>query len=160
MGLDCLFEKDLAKVRFGNKMLEVSLSLVRICQRSHIGVSLENPRRSRIWWTPPMLRALHRGSKVVVDFCTYGTPWQKATVFAVWNGHFLESLGQTCHRVGNMCSTSGLPHVRLQGTLPGGKNMTLVAEPYPIQLCADFAKLVTQAVETQTFRHLYLPWAH
>ena len=148
MGLPNLLPKDAAKVALGNKLLGLSLRIVRRCCQQRVPVSLENPRRSRIWWTPSMLGALRRhGHKVCVDYCQFGLPWQKATVFAVWNCPALLSLERTCRPDGHLCSRSWKPHKRLEGNAAGGARWTQIAEPYPWELVANYASLVANVVQ-------------
>ena len=156
MGLPDLAPVDAEKVRIGNRLLRFSLKVVDACRARRIPVALENPRRSRLWWTPCMLQHLRRGAtKVIVDFCQFGTPWQKPTTFAVWGSTALDRLDRRCSRVGGCCSRSLLPHQRLQGTAPGGRHWTAIAEPYPRGLCARYAALVEDSVVISDLRALH-----
>eukprot|EP00972_Heterocapsa_arctica_P005922 872961-Heterocapsa_arctica.AAC.1 len=51
MGLPGLCEKDALKVKVGNSLLAVTLRILRACRLRLTPVSVENPRRSRLWWT-------------------------------------------------------------------------------------------------------------
>ena len=148
LGLPGLSSIDQSKVTIGNKLLQVSVTIVRFCVAHNIPVTLENPMRSRLWWTPQMLRALRslHGRKIPVDYCAYGTDWQKPTVFAVWGSDIFSDLERRCHRRNGLCQFTGKPHRRLEGTAPGGRNWTAVAEPYPKQLAKQFASLASQHV--------------
>ena len=63
MGVEGLSAIDAGKVVLGNKMLAVTTSLVALCRAHGIPVTVENPRRSRLWWTPSMLQALSKGGR-------------------------------------------------------------------------------------------------
>ena len=65
MGLPELRPADAEKVKLGNKLLRLSVRIVNLCCLHGIPVSLENPRRSRLWWTPCMLQRLRRGGHKV-----------------------------------------------------------------------------------------------
>ena len=153
MGLPELRPGDAEKVKLGNKLLRLSVRVINLCCLHNIPVSLENPRRSRLWWTPCMLQRLRRGGhKVCLDFCRFGTPWQKSTTFAVWNTAAFDPLERRCCKHNGLCSSTNKHHQRLEGNAPGGKRWTLVAEPYPAPLCSLYASCADGAVDTANYR--------
>ena len=94
---------------------------------------------SRLWVLPPMMKLLKKPQVHVVDvdFCQFGTRWRKSTklVFGNVQAEALEGLAKRrCHGRG-CCSRTGKPHIVLSGTAPNGKFWTLIAQPYPKQLC-------------------------
>jgi len=140
LGLPGLSEQDAQKVLRGNKLLAITQQIVRRCRRQGTPVSVENPRRSRLWWTPGMLDEIARGgAKAIVDYCQFALPWQKSTTFAHWGRLPLHQLEKRCKPCGNLCSATGRPHKRLEGNAPGGRRWTLIAEPYPWKLVHDYA---------------------
>ena len=151
MGLPNLSDKDQGKAHVGNTLLLTSAKIVRFCNARSIPVSLENPRRSRLWWTPVMLRLKRSASLVHMDFCRFGTEWQKPTTFAVWGTSSLDPLGMQCAPRAHLCSTSHCRYRRLESTAPGGRHWTAIAEPYPKELCRLYASCATKAYETKAF---------
>jgi len=134
MGLPNLPEKDATKVAIGNKLLARTIQLIKTCEKLQIPISVENPRTSWLWRTPAMRRLLSRAHVVHTVFCAFGTSWQKATTFACWGSSALELLRAKCGGVPGICEHTGRPHRVLEGTAPGGRCWTLVAQPYPVPL--------------------------
>ena len=89
-----------------------------------------------------MVQTLHTIDAQVsfVVFCAYGMPWQKRTLFKHWWFPRLSNLTATCQLIDSKCQYSGKRHVVLEGT-QNGIPPTLLAQPYPKQLCARFARL-------------------
>ena len=142
-GLPSLTGSDAQKVLEGNKLLAASLTIIRVALKHGVPVTFENPQGSRMWWTPQSQRLLARSDKVLLDFCCFGTRWRKPTRLATWNID-LSGLRHRCAPINNCCSTSGQPHVILQGGAPGGERWTKIAEPYPVPFCTAYARTVVE----------------
>jgi hypothetical protein len=148
MGLSGLSDIDANKVHVGNALVKFTCRVIALCCACRIPVTVENPRRSRLWWCPCMLRQLRFGHKINLDFCAYGADWQKATTFAVWNSVCFDDLGITCHgsrsKRGWCCGFSKKPHRVLEGSAPGGLNWTLIAQAYPHALASQYGFLANR----------------
>eukprot|EP00973_Karenia_brevis_P044738 6195560-Karenia_brevis.AAC.1 len=77
---------------------------------------------------------------VRLDYCQYGTPWRKPTAFLTWHFPLFNQTGRRCHGQRGICSRTHQAHEILQGLGPDGKFKTLIAQPYPKQLCSAYAK--------------------
>jgi hypothetical protein len=157
--LSGLSDVDACKVRVGNDLVEITCRIIDMCRACNIPVTVENPRRSRLWWCPCVLRQLRFGHKVNMDLCAYEVEWKKATTFAVWNARTFDPLGITCvgfyrkpsnfqgqHRqkIEWCCGFSKKPHRILKGSAPGGLNWTVIAQAYPHDLARQYAKLANR----------------
>ena len=163
MGVEGLSAIDAGEVVLGNKMLAVTTPLVALCRSHGVPVTVENPRRSRLWWTPGMLRTPSKGCrKLNLDFCAYGTSLMKSTTFAAWGTSIFDDIARTCHMrpPDFACSFSGQRHHRLQGTAPGGQCWTPVAQPYPKRLVALYAKCATDRMDTSKWHQAAISLAH
>ena len=135
MGLPSLRPHDQLKVDVGNKLMRATVLIARAALKAGLPFVIENPATSRLWLAPPMAKLLRspRVQVVNTDYCGFGTPWRKRTSLAFAN---CDLSGAARHCTGRArCSYSGVPHVQLAGTNAEGKFMTLVAEPYPRELC-------------------------
>lgn len=161
MGKDGLRPHDMLKVKIGNALLYFTCRVMQLCVHLHLPCTVENPQRSRIWITPPMLRLMKKTCCMFVDvhFCMFGTPWKKPT--RVFSCHLnLESLQQyQCHssRRG-LCSRTGCTHVPLMGQDAKGQWLTKIAEPYPWKFAKALAKVFYHTelatLATEFARHL------
>ena len=84
MGIPNPQPQDVKKIQDGNSMLRLTIVIIKMCRRLKIPVMMENPRRSRIWWTPSLRPLVERSVPVHVDYCQFNMSWQKPTTFAVW----------------------------------------------------------------------------
>eukprot|EP00959_Pyramimonas_sp_CCMP1952_P034186 716442-Pyramimonas_sp.AAC.1 len=50
-----------------------------------------------------------------MDMCRFGTPFKKPATVACWNAGVFPSLCKSCSGKGGICSSTGLPHLILQG---------------------------------------------
>ena len=131
-GLLNLSETDLNKVLLGNKLLWVSIWVIKQCQIFGVPWTLENPKTSRAWLTPPLKQLQEHNQLEEVHFCQYHAPWKKATCFL----HSLPRFQfETCHSKNGLCSKTGKNHIILQGRDASGAFLTKKAEPYPTALC-------------------------
>ena len=129
---------DLRAVQIGNTLMRVSVRVLRACARARIPCSIENPRSSRIWLCPQIESVLRLRccSSVIVDYCMFGKPWRKSTIFA---GVHLDWSGLGKFRclgaAPGLCRRTGFPHQQLSGVNDAGVFWTKIAEPYPTKLC-------------------------
>lgn len=84
----------------------------------------------------------------VLDFYQYGESWRKPTrlFFAFVN---LRSVGRVCQGSFACCSYTGKRHVALKGTNDQGIFLTLIAQPYPFELCRTIAAVVIEQIGWQ-----------
>ena len=136
-GLPHLSPKDLAKVKIGNALASFSLSLFHCCRLRGIPCAIENPHTSRLFLLPSFVREHVRGVRdFVTDYCQDNQPWRKRTRFRTVHLDLARAMRRcTGHGI---CSASGRPHVQLRGTF-NGQFRTLIAEPYPMNLCRRLA---------------------
>ena len=154
MGIPGLSEADQSRVDIGNKLLGVTLQVIRWCLRRGVPVSLENPRSSRLWQVPAVKRLVARGEAVRTDYCQFGTPWRKSTTFAFWNTTGPHKIEKICTGRA-LCSRSHAKHVALSGNNPQGVPWTRVAEPYPRPLCRQLANAMNQSFDMAEYHGKY-----
>ena len=116
------------KVVKGNSFLEFILELIVVCGEVDAIYWIENPATSWFWRQPAWSSVLGHASAFdfKCDFCAFGTPWRKSTIFRT-NGQ-LRGKRLLCPRT----------HVHrvLRGRDPSsGVSWTKLAEPYPKRLC-------------------------
>ena len=148
-GLPNLSDKDSQKVVDGNKLLEFSARVIKLCIRMKIPVAVENPCTSFLWWTTPFaqLYESHPPHERNFDFCSYRKPWRKRT--RLWSWHLcLERVGKICSSKQGICDFTGKPHSILKGTL-NGQFLSKIAEPYPAGMCAQVAHSFVETFEDQ-----------
>ena len=143
MGRTALRPGDAARVTVGNVLLRFSCRVLLLAVQYRMPFTLENPKTSRIWLTPPLLRILRNRCCVVcdVDFCMFGTRWRKPT--RVLSVHLaLDGLQQyrCCGTKRGPCSRTGKPHVPLIGQDATGRWLTQLAQSYPLRFARALAK--------------------
>ena len=81
------------------------------------------------------------------DFCQFGTPWRKPTLFmcAHVDPTELHRLSKTCSGPRGQCSRTRVPLFLLSGSCRDGRRWTQVAQPYPRRLCVALAHSLTSA---------------
>ena len=132
------------KVAQGNNHALLSLRLLeQVAGQPWVAAGMENPAGSAIWLLPEILALEKRyPSKIhrsTCHYCQYGKPWQKATTFLWVATPEATAPKKKCQPRGCICSRTGRPHTRLgkgRCHLSSGKQLTLVAQPYPAQLAA------------------------
>ena len=139
MGLPSLSSGDQNKVKVGNALMKFSASLFKVCHQLNTPVAIENPHSSRIWSTQHFvhLANLKHVQSSYTDFCMDKTPWRKRTRIMFTNCDLKPCFKQCCSRNGK-CDRTGLQHVYLCGKR-GNVFWTLIAEPYPHNLCKRMA---------------------
>jgi hypothetical protein len=122
------------RVVAANNMLYGAVRLIRKANGLGIGGYLENPRTSRIFLTPQILKLVKQGIAVFVDLdmCQYGTQWKKPTRLLVWGPNKGAVVLSKCQPRGCICFNSNRPHLMLTG-VSKGKFRTAVAQVYPMQ---------------------------
>ena len=141
MGLpDLARPGDKEAVAIGNLLMVFTVALCTTGIRFKAPWTIENPRRSRAWLCPAMLKLLaRRGVRTQdVEFCRFGLPWRKSTRF----GAYLVDLSRLddFRCTGKVCARTGQKHTVLCGRDAAGNWLTKVAEPYPEQLCSIVAR--------------------
>ena len=142
LGLEGLKPWDATKVKNGNLLMRFTVRVMLLAISLALPFTLENPARSRLWLCPPVLALLRRRSITcqVVEYCMFGMPWKKSTLFV---GSHLSLVRLSPFRcVGarrGLCRYSNIAHIPLAGQTPDGRWLTHIAEPYPYQLCRILA---------------------
>ena len=124
-------DSDQNKVRCGNLQQAHARRYVGKCLNKNIPGYLENPRTSRFWKLPWVLRLVAAGRAQLVDFdmCQYGTQWRKPTRLLVWNVPTTIELLRCSGKQG-LCSRTHKPHLLLSGVAKG-RFLTAAAQVYP-----------------------------
>ena len=143
-----LSDRDAEKIRIGNLCLSVTLRILHACHKHHVPWILENPHSSKLWMIPQCQALVddYKAQPSVVDFCAYGTRWRKRTTLL--SGHIdpadLDRLAsRSCQGRKGFCSFQQQCHFQLNGSGPGNRPWTLIAQPYPPGLCVDLAHLLS-----------------
>lgn len=141
-GLRNLAGRDLKKVRDGNALAALALSVMRWAREHGIVAMLEQPVSSWMWKLAGFREAVGAhplDSVVVLDYCQFRAPWRKAT--RLWGVNCdLEPLRRRCR--------GGHTHTRLRGR-PGGGTATQLAQAYPARLAAHWAACLMGAARRQ-----------
>ena len=139
---------DMAALELGNRITRSLLKIMNALVQSGTAFVLENPRSSRIWHLPELVRIANckRSRFVYSDYCQFGTAWRKRTGFLCFNcdEKLLDQLAShKCTGSCGRCSRTGTRHTLLTGSAPGGIPMTLLAQPYPPKLANLLGKILT-----------------
>ena len=112
-------------------MLHCALRYIKLAVSLNLPGYLENPRASRLWKVPAILKLVKHGMArfIDLDMCQYGVAWRKPTRLLVWCTPTDMDLCK-CHTKNNLCSRSGKRHLQLTG-LSGGRFLTAAAQVYP-----------------------------
>jgi rubredoxin len=145
----------LKRATLANKLARFTLKAIRLAIQLKLHWAVENPLTSMLWVLPGFKQLKDDTIKNVfvrVDYCQYGTSWQKPTAI-LSNCAALADVGATCHMgmcessgTRRICSRSGECHVRLCGLDSDGVWNTSHAEPYPARLCTRIATVVDKSV--------------
>lgn len=133
--------------------------VIRLCDRYHVPVTLENPRNSMLFEAPPLakLARTKHFSESILSQCAYGTPWHKATKIQGWHAGTMSKLAAKCVGKKGTCSFTGKHHIILSGTDGANQLWTSRAQAYPPKLCRALALTRAEAAdELQTVRLLGL----
>ncbi len=146
-GLPDLPAHEQVKVDIGNNCVKSALKIISWLDKRKIPWILENPRSSKMWYLPEMIKWMQSSHVVdnVADFCQYGTAWRKRTRFLA--AHIceddLQRIRRQCHGPPGYCCRTGRKRFQLTGSSPGGTPWTLIAQPYPHVLCHHLAHALT-----------------
>ena len=134
-GKPLLPSKDVTRCTVGNKLALFSLRVLQMCHRLGIAASLEQPASSWLFKLPPFVDFidLFGVHMVKLEFSAYGTSWRKRTKLLTVHVD-LSGLGRLADQ--------GTVHQVLRGRAPSGKSWTLTAQPYPIELCKAWVRLL------------------
>ena len=77
-------------------------------------------------------------SEARCDYCMFGMPWKKPTKFIGFNVNLSRLEHYRCRGLRGICARTGKEHQRLSST-QDGKNLTMLAQPYPRGLCREVA---------------------
>ena len=146
-GIPDLPEHEQNKIDVGNRCVFAALKIIKWLDAHGLPWILENPHSSKMWYLPPLIDLMNAGHThvKVVDFCMYGTSWRKRTRLLCGNVDTVD-LGRLCRRCcgkDGFCSRTNRRHVQLTGSHRSGIPMTLLAQPYPHQLCHAIAHALT-----------------
>ena len=139
------------KERVGVELAIFSVKVAKFCQKLGIYYSIENPSRSKLWDSNPMLSLHTDRHSYFLEFhtCGYGASCKKQTkIFTNLPGLFV--LSRFC--------TRDHKHDHLQGKVRIANkhgqawiNRTALAGSYPMQLCKAWARAALQFVpDTET----------
>ena len=154
-GFPDLTGRRLEKTQLANKLARFTLKAIRLATRLNLHWAVENPLGSMLWMLPGFV-SLRGNSKdhvfVRVDYCQYGTNWQKPTAI-LSNCHSMAEVGAQCRmticessHTRRICSSSGKCHVKLRGKDDEGHWKTSHAEAYPLRLCKRIAQILDKAL--------------
>jgi hypothetical protein len=73
------------RIRNGNKCLDATIAIIKVCNKFRIPWILENPQTSYIWSDSQLQAASNSATTVTVHQCAFGAKWRKATTFAFGN---------------------------------------------------------------------------
>ena len=147
-------DHDRESLLLGNKLMLLTLRLVRICQSDGIPWCFENPATSRAFDTPEWKRIIAGPGvhEIIFDQCSCGTRWKKPTKL-IFGGRIDDAdLGifENCRCNGaGACVFSGQPHIQLTGSGPGGVPWTRRAQEYPLKMCNKIAKVLSNLLRSQ-----------
>ena len=128
-----------------NKLLRSCCRLAALCDRYGVHWLWEQPKGSLMWKTRGWKRLFAapglRHHTARVDWCQYGRPWRKPTLFrgtAPW----IDELTRVC--------CGGHTHLRLEGTAKDPstgrhRSRTAIASEYSSDLCSRVFELATEA---------------
>ena len=129
----------------GNRLLQISCEIFKLCWRLDVPFVWENPLCSFQWWHPlaKEIASLEGVSDLCLHQCAYGARWYKPTRLRVFGLRDTRDLERKCKRrvvEGKwLCQHSGLPHIVLQGRDSQGVCWTARAAAYPCELCERLA---------------------
>lgn len=137
-GRQDLRRHDQDKASEGNYLLLMTCILCVSAFLNGVPGYIENPASSRVWKSPLMKVLLHavNGTFHTVSFCRYGTQWRKDTTFMTWLLPADSWAPRRCSTPSGRCVRSGKRHVLLSGKVKQTYK-TLIAQPYPFELCHD-----------------------
>jgi len=138
------------QIEAGDRTLAAASRLAHCFVRQGVVVVFENPHSS-LAWQDGRWKALTKQVSVVkhvLDYCQFGARWRKRTMLVTIHTGTIDKFNCMCTGRRGRCS-SGEPHVRLKGALPGIGRLTRAAEPYPAPLALAAARVMLQTAEAR-----------
>ena len=139
LGLPSLWRLgDIQAVNVGNRLMRFSAQVLRACLNARVPATLENPRLSRLWLCPPIasISRLQVFSFHIVDFCMFGTPWEKPIGILSFSLNLDSADSFRCLGMPRgVCERTGCRHHILRGCDASGIFHTKLAESYPDKFC-------------------------
>ena len=144
------------QIMLGNASLRGCCRILAACIDQRVPAIAENPHTALSWQYPPMARlcAAPSATRYVADYCQFRMPWRKRTRLVGWHTGTCAALQARCTCSRGLCSASGRPHLHLQGT-SGGRNLTRMAEAYPLGFAKAVAALLVRAADRGHLQHLW-----
>ena len=139
--------KDKAALDLGSLLADRAGQLLHAAHRRQLPGGEENPRCSLLWSQPSRiaLYAKQQCKEVIVDYCSFGTPWRGRTKLMLLNMPVPQGLqGRICRGRGQ-CDFSGQPHYILTGN-PGKGFLTKNKNSYPYKMCVILADSLVHAL--------------
>ena len=68
-----------ARIDDGNKVLDATIALVKLCNVHRIPYCVENPATSYLWYEIGLADVLKDAKHIIVDQCAFGAKWRKRT---------------------------------------------------------------------------------
>ena len=152
-GVDNVSEADAQRLKIGNDTAAAAITIAMLLHKAGLPWVLENPKSSKMWWLPRMIRLskMANVTAVTTDFCMFGKPWRKRT--QLLTGNLCEEerarLCRLCHGSRGFCQRTGQKHLQLTGSSPSGQPWTAIAQPYPAALCEQLAFVLTERAREQ-----------
>ena len=148
-GLPGLPKNDRQHLLLGNKMVKQTLRFISAALANDIPGYVENPASSLLFKLTGFQRLVKSGKGFLVrcDFCQYGTPWRKPTIFFFWGRGADRILLKNCCSTRGHCSATGKRHLLLDGFSDKGVFKTRAAQVYPRNLAESLAEQVCAALK-------------
>ncbi len=137
-------ERELNSLRGGNAVAKSLLKILRLFNKYRVPWIVENPKSFYLWPLPELVEAAAEvhGHFRVADFCCFGARWRKRTGFLCGNLDESGTLALSrCCSGTKLCSNTLKPHIVLSGNDSKGIPWTKVAEPYPVRLASNLARI-------------------
>jgi hypothetical protein len=128
-----LTERERSRIEIGNRCLDVTIFVIRLCNKCNVPWMLENPSSSYLWCDKTLQR--HVNAYADIHQCAFGAHWRKATRFGFGNisSEQIQKFQDPCcrcHGKHGYCSfRPSHKHIQLNGSA-----MTRAAAKYPPRL--------------------------
>jgi len=138
----------LPSLELGNKTLQATCRLIKLCILHLIPCILENPDTSMIFKAPPLVQlAKHSCSSVArCCMCAFGARWRKHTKVLGWHINLDAFCLPLCCGPKGVCIYSNRKHIVLSGhSAETGKSWTSIASAYPRRFAETAAGCLLEA---------------
>ena len=75
----------LNRIDQGNKALDATIKIIRLCNQHRVPYILENPALAYLWFDPALRCVIINAFIVDVDQCAFKAPWKKTTKLCCGN---------------------------------------------------------------------------